>query len=163
MKIARLILWIYIVAIFSITIYPYFSIFGALGDIFLVIALYFVGQKQIKAGVVWAIFGGMFLDFANVGFPSNLFIAPVIILLTNFLLARFFDTSNIYIYTFSCFLASLFYNSAFILFYRLDFKTGLLALILNAFYSFVLAWIIAGIFQAFKVKKPMVQFSQYTK
>lgn len=124
------ILLIYLVALISVTILPKLSIFSVMPNLILILALLFVFQREFNRGLLWALLGGLFLDFFGINFPSNILITIVIVLLTMFLIQRFFESSNIYLFLIFCFLGSFIYNFSFLITYHLlpityDFFTAL--------------------------------------
>jgi rod shape-determining protein MreD len=110
MKILKTILLIYLVALLSVTLLPKLTIFFALPHPILILALFFVFQKDFKKGLLWAVLGGLFLDFLGLKFPSNILITTAIVLLAWFLINKFFESSNIYLFLVFCFLGSLVYS-----------------------------------------------------
>jgi hypothetical protein len=110
MKILKTILLIYFVALISVTLLPKLAIFYALPNLILILALFFIFHKDFKRALLWAILGGLFLDFLGLRFPSNILITTAIVLLVWFLINKFFESSNIYLFLIFCFLGSLVYS-----------------------------------------------------
>jgi len=139
MKIVKTVLLIYLVSLFSVTILPRLSLFYALPHLILVISLLFIFEKEFKTGLLWALLGGLFLDFFGPKFPSNIFITTAIILLTIFLLQKFFESSNIYLFLTFCFFGSLVYDFLLLPNFQFSiFNFQLLSALYSTFFGFVI-------------------------
>jgi rod shape-determining protein MreD len=140
MKIAKIVILIYLTALFSLTILPKLTIFHASPNLILTIAIFFLFQNEIKKGFFWGILGGLFLDLLGVGFPYNISITTVIVLLTYFLIRKYFESSNILIFLTFCFVGNLIYSSLFAI--ALQHLTVVYFPIINAAYSTFLGLIL---------------------
>lgn len=111
MKELKTILLIYLTALFSVTILPRLSIFGAEPNLILTMAIVYLFSNEIKKGLLWAICGGLFLDFLGLRSMYNTLTATVLILLIYLLIKRFFEGSNIYIFLIFVLLGNLIYSA----------------------------------------------------
>lgn len=144
MEIFKLILLIYFTSLFSVTVLPKLSIFSAMPSLILIISLLFLFQNDLKKGLIWGLIGGLFLGFLSLSLLSNILAAAVIILLVWFLIKKFFESSNIYIFLTFCFFGSLVYNILLFPTYQLPIITHYL---INAAYSTVFGLILYLIYQ----------------
>jgi len=135
----KTILLIYFTVVFSYTILPYLSIFSAIPNIILAVALIYIFQNNLLQGLLWAVLGGFLYDIFGIQFPVNIFITTVLVLLAWFLAKRFFETSNVYIFGTFCFLAS--FLISFVNFFAFDWRFMSIAT-LSALYTTLLAIII---------------------
>ncbi|MCX6806618.1 MAG: hypothetical protein NT135_00625 [Candidatus Berkelbacteria bacterium] len=103
----KTILFAYLIALVSVTILPKFPIYNALPNLILVISLYLIFQNEIREGVIWGVAGGIFLNFLGFKMLSNTIITVAVILLTIFLVRKFFETSNVYIFLAFCFIGTI--------------------------------------------------------
>ena len=148
MKTVITILIIYLVALFSVTLLPRMSIFSAMPKIVLVLSLLFLFHKDFKNALIWASVGGLFLDFLDTGFPYNILLSTAIILLSWYLIKRFFESSNIYIFLIFCFFGGFLYDLVFFGAHHLNPLTY--PVVLNAIYTTIAGFIFALIYVQFQ-------------
>lgn len=151
MRILKTILIIYIVALFTVTILPRLSILNSSFNLILVAALFYLCQKDFKKGFIWAVFGGLFLDFMGTSFLSNFCILLGVALVVAYF-SRFFEVSNLYLFLILCFFASFIYNFLLVFINHLDYKVFLLPSVLGAFYTLIPA-ILFALFYWYLFKK----------
>ena len=148
MKIVIIILSIYLAVLVSITLLPKLVIFSALPKLILIISLLFLFHNDLKKSLIWASVGGLFLDFFSTGFPYNILFTTAIVLLSWYLIKRFFESSNIYLFLTFCFFSSLLYDSLFFIFNHLSpFSFNLL---ISALYSTFLGSILGIVYIQFQ-------------
>ena len=152
MRILKTILIIYLVALFTVTILPRLSILNSSFNLILVAALFYLCQKDFKKGFIWAVFGGLFLDFMGTSFLSNFFILLGVALVVALIISRFFEVSSPYLFLILCFFASFIYNFLLVFINHLNYKVFLLPSVLGAFYTLIPA-ILFALFYWYLFKK----------
>ena len=143
LKTIKTILIIYLLALFSVTILPRLSIYGFLPSLILIVSLVHVFNHNLKTGLINVTIGVLFLDFFGLFPPYNILIAVGLILLSWFLLTKFFEISNAYIFIGFCFLICFLYNL--ILFHNLSYLF-VIHYFFDAVYSVICGLIIYKIF-----------------
>ena len=146
MKIFKIVLLAYLIAIISYSVLPKMLIHNSLPNLLLIFTLILMFKDRINDGAIFGIVGALFLDLLGYNFASNILPTTAIILLVWFLIHRFFETSNIYIFLIFCFFSNLIYDLLFlmishslILNYHLLFNanyTALSGLLLYTLYNF---------------------------
>ena len=142
MKIIITILSVYLVSLFSVTVLPRLSISYITINLILVIALFYLCQKDFVKGFIWAGTGGLFLDFLKTGFPSNFFILIGIALLVIFIIHKFLEVSNRYMFLIICFIFTFVYFVFLGLINHIEYKSFFIAAIISAVISLIPAILI---------------------
>jgi len=143
-KTIKIILSISLILFFQIGIFPHLKIFGVYPNLILISIIALGILRGFKETLIWAIIGGLFLDFYS--FNSIFGISLICLIVVSFV--AFFIVQNIFKKTNSSSVALIFlitvtlYDLLLLVFYKIlgiEFEFTFVKLIINVFYNAIIA------------------------